>query len=135
MQRNSDAQQSEREPPQSSQPTAQHESGRSTPVDRAERWVAAHRAWIVLAVVFLSLVVRVIYFAQLQGGPLMVQHRWAQSDMHYFHGWARAIVGGDWLSSDVRPPLHTWHLRVAGEHFRLHPEERAALDRGTDADD
>jgi hypothetical protein len=127
MQRNSDARQSQRTPPPSSRPTAQGESVRPTTVDRAERWVAAHRAWVVLAIVFLSLVVRVVYFVQLQGGPLMVQHRWDQSDMHYFHGWARAITDGDWLSSQVRPPLHGWHLRVAGEHFRLHPDDKAAL--------
>ncbi|MHC4094161.1 MAG: glycosyltransferase family 39 protein, partial [Planctomycetota bacterium] len=108
---------------------------RSTIVDRAERWVAAHRGWIVLAIVCLSSVVRIVYFAQLQGGPLMVQHRWDETDMHYYHGWARAVVGGDWLSSDVRPPLHTWHRRVAAEHFRLHPDQKATLGRGAAADD
>jgi hypothetical protein len=103
-------------------------------VERAERWAAAHRAWIVGAIVCLAAIVRITYFAQLAGGPLMAQHRWDESDMHYYHGWARAIAGGDWLSADVHPPLHSWHRRVAAEHFRLHPEERAALGLGADAD-
>ena len=63
----------------------------------------------------LSVALRLVCFAQMQGGPLLVQHRWDQSDMAHFDAWARAIANGDWLSADVDPPFHAWHAMIAAE--------------------
>ncbi len=78
---------------------------------------------LLAAVAAISLFSRVAYFVELSGGPLMVEHRWDQSDMCYFDCWARQIVAGDWLSRNVTPPLHFWHHQVAEEYFSHHPDE------------
>lgn len=85
------------------------------------------RHGMLATVVLLSVVVRMIYFAQLQQGPCLWQHRWTQSDMHYFDQWGRAIAAGDWLSKSVTVPMHRWHVDMAMEHLSRHPEQLAPL--------
>jgi 4-amino-4-deoxy-L-arabinose transferase-like glycosyltransferase len=67
---------------------------------------------------------RVIYFLEANDGPIVHLHRWDESDMSYFDAWARTIAAGDWLSREIRPPLHGWHRDAAAEHARQHPDER-----------
>ena len=57
----------------------------------------------------------------------MALHRWSQSDMSYFHGWARQIAAGDLLSRHVGPPLHHWQLEIAQQFLHEHQDEARAL--------
>jgi 4-amino-4-deoxy-L-arabinose transferase-like glycosyltransferase len=83
---------------------------------------------VLAAIVVASVAVRAIYYRQLAPTPFLHLERWAQSDMHYYDGWARQIAGGDWLSATVPMPMHRWHHEVAQRFFASHPGERAAFD-------
>jgi len=97
-------------------------------VQRVDAGLGGRRKLVIAAVVLISCCLRVGYFAQTAQGPTLWQHRWAQSDMHYFDAWGRAIAAGDWLSQEIEPPLHTWHRLAAESYFRRHAEERSALE-------
>jgi 4-amino-4-deoxy-L-arabinose transferase-like glycosyltransferase len=71
--------------------------------------------------------IRLLYFVQLNGTPVIEMQRWSQTDMHYYDEWAQQIAAGDWLSSNVRVPMHRWHREVAQQYFSTHPDARAAL--------
>jgi 4-amino-4-deoxy-L-arabinose transferase-like glycosyltransferase len=90
-------------------------------------WLAKRRWFVLAAVVAISLIARVAYYLEVISGPLVAQHRWEQTDMCYFDQWARDITAGDWLSRNMGPPLHAWHLELAQGYLRLHPEELARL--------
>jgi 4-amino-4-deoxy-L-arabinose transferase-like glycosyltransferase len=94
---------------------------------RLDQWLSRRQRYIVAGIVVLSLVVRVVYFVQLNAGPLVHQHKWDQSDMNHFDNWARQIAAGDWLSRHVAVPLHLWHLDTAAEYYRQHASEQAAV--------
>lgn len=96
------------------------------PLASATRWLARRRTAVLLAIVIASTAERVVYFAQLQAGPLLWQHLWNQTDMHYYDAWARDIAGGDWLSRRVGPPQHFWHQKIAMDYFRLYPADPLA---------
>jgi hypothetical protein len=91
-----------------------------------ERWLAARRTAVLVAIVAASAALRIVYFVQLDGGPLVRQHLWDQTDMSYYDAWARDIAGGDWLSRKVRPPLHYWHQKIAIDYFRQNPADPLA---------
>ena len=88
--------------------------------------------WLIVAT---SVILRLAFFLQIDGTPFVHLERWAQTDMHYYDGWARQIAAGDWLSSRVPMPMHRWHHEVAQVYFAEQPDIRAALDReGRDPD-
>jgi len=76
-----------------------------------------------------SVAIRAAYFRQLDHSPLIQMHRWSQTDMHYYDGWARQIAAGDWASAQVRIPMHRWHREIAEAYLGAHPDVRAALER------
>jgi 4-amino-4-deoxy-L-arabinose transferase-like glycosyltransferase len=96
------------------------------PFASAERWLAAHRTAVLVLLLAASAVPRIVYFRELDGGPLIRQHLWDQSDMSYYDAWARDIAAGDWLSRNVRPPIHYWHQKVAVDYFRQNPSDPLA---------
>src|SRR6267142_2345309 len=71
--------------------------------------------------------IRLLYFLQLNGTPVIEMQRWSQTDMHYYDEWAQQIADGDWLSSNVRVPMHRWHREVAQQYFSTHPDARTVL--------
>ncbi len=88
--------------------------------------------WLLVAA---AITLRVIYFSQLDATPFLHLERWAQSDMHYYDGWARQIAAGDWLSRRVPMPMHRWHHEVAQAYFTRHPGIKSELERdGADPD-
>jgi len=99
----------------------------TTFVSRLEAYLAGHKYLVVIAIVLLSILLRVGYFLELNAGPCIWQHRWDQSDMNFFDRWACKIAAGDWLCRSVDPPVHDWHRRIAQLHFRDHPTELADI--------
>ena len=95
----------------------------------AER-LRPHRRRALRVVVVLSCLLRIIYVAQSVEGPIPWQHHWDQSDMFHFDAWAQAIAQGDWLSEDVRLPIHGWHRIVANRYVGAYPEEVSDLASG-----
>ena len=87
----------------------------------AEQFLAARRRYVLAVIVTVSVILRIVYFVQLNSGPCIWQHRWDQSDMNFFDSWARQIASGDYLSERVVPPLHIWHIGLAQQYYRLHP--------------
>lgn len=78
----------------------------------------------------LAIALRGGYYLELQDSPGTAVHHWDQSDMHYYDGWARQIVAGDWLSAHVDPPLHGWHRNMARAYAERHPGKWEALVEG-----
>jgi 4-amino-4-deoxy-L-arabinose transferase-like glycosyltransferase len=78
-------------------------------------------------VIAVAVLIRLFLGWQVAHGPLAELHRWSQSDMQYFHAWAARIADGDWLSRNVDPPLHEWHLAVARTCLDRHPDLRRLL--------
>jgi len=99
-----------------------------------ERWLTAHQRLILAAIVLASVLLRVGYFIEIGQSPCASQHRWEHSDMLYFDTWARDIAQGDWLSNNIRPPIHWWHKLVAAQYFRIHPEAVAVLQQSKESD-
>jgi 4-amino-4-deoxy-L-arabinose transferase-like glycosyltransferase len=92
-----------------------------------EQWLRRRRLTVGLFILGLAIAVRVTYFVQADGSPVMAMHRWSQSDMNYFHAWAQQITAGDLLSRHVEPPLHHWHLDVAQQFLKEHPDQARTL--------
>jgi hypothetical protein len=93
-----------------------------------EQWLLRRRRAVLVAIVAASVLIRVVYFLELCGGPCLWQHRWDQSDMHFFDAWARTLSAGDWLTDRSLHPYARWHEQIAAVYFREHPEEKAALE-------
>lgn len=87
--------------------------------------------YVLGAIVLLSIVLRVAFFAEMNATPLINLDRWSQSDMHYYNDWARQIAAGDWLSANVGPPMHLWQRDIADQYLTEHPLERADLEQQT----
>ena len=104
-------------------PVARPSGDGSSPIARAECYLARHRRAAVVGLIVLSALLRVGYFVELNGGACVWQHRWSESDMSYFDSWAARIAGGDWLSEGVDPPVHDWHGRIAEDYYRRNPDE------------
>jgi 4-amino-4-deoxy-L-arabinose transferase-like glycosyltransferase len=99
----------------------------SSVLHRLDDWLADKHLLILAILATASLAIRIAYFTEVSRGPLIVLHRWDQSDMYYFDSWARDIVAGGWLSRNIMPPMHLWHFDLAKEYFQNHPEEYARL--------
>jgi 4-amino-4-deoxy-L-arabinose transferase-like glycosyltransferase len=99
------------------------------PFSSSDAWLAARRRSVLWAVVAASVLVRLVYFLQLSAGPSLWQHRWDQSDMHFFDRWAREVAAGDILTDQELHPHPRWQEEFARAHFEKHPEEAAALAR------
>lgn len=76
-----------------------------------------------LAIIFFSVLIRMVFFAELSAGPAFWLHRGAHTDMAFFDAWARDIADGDWLSQNAGHPYHIWNKRIAEEYFKKHPAE------------
>jgi 4-amino-4-deoxy-L-arabinose transferase-like glycosyltransferase len=94
----------------------------SSPYGPLERWLESNRSKFLIALAVLAIVIRVVYLSQLWSSPCIDQQRWHQTDMAYFDSWARSITNGDWLSANIRPPIHRWHEAMAAEFLNQHPE-------------
>lgn len=68
-----------------------------------------------------SALVRAEYFREIEKSPLILQHKWDQSDMHFFDAWAAVIASGDWLTNRALHPYHSGHRAVAEAYFQDHP--------------
>ncbi len=107
--------------------------GREPPRGRIEGWLASHRALVALGIVALSVLVRVSYFVDIHRGPLVWQHRWGDTDMHFYDLWARSLAAGNWLMDKPLDPevgwhQHVrWHERIAEAYSKKFPEKAAAL--------
>ncbi len=87
----------------------------------------------VLALLFvLALCVRVAALVEISNSPCAVQHRWVDTDMHFFDEWARKIASGDVLSATVGHPFLDWHARIAQRYFDEQPELRMRLAAGVE---
>lgn len=85
----------------------------------------------VLALLFvLALCVRSVALVEIASSPCAVQHRWVDTDMHFFDEWANKIAAGDVLSAQVGHPYLDWHARIAQRYFDEEPQVRARLAAG-----
>jgi len=72
------------------------------------------------AVLLLAVAVRVVTYLQVRDGSILYFHLAADTDMHFYDGWARLIAGGELLAAPR--PYHPWHHAVAREaHDRIAP--------------
>ena len=90
-----------------------------------EQWCREHRLWILSLIISVSVLLRVVYFFQLNETHFINQHIWSESDMSFFDYWAGAIAKGDILSRDIHQPEHTWMKWVADHYFNDHPDKLA----------
>jgi len=97
-------------------------------IENSEGWIRARRRWVALVIVLASLALRLGVFLELDGGPCLVQHRWAESDMHFFDRWSKDLAAGDWLNRKAPHPVLGWHRAIAERFFREYPDD--ALTRG-----
>ena len=95
----------------------------ASPLRHVEQWLGSHRPAVLVAIVTVSILLRLIYWLQLSQGPCLWQHRWDQSDMNFFHTWATEIAAGDWLTDRPQHPLHEWHKELATRYFDAYPAE------------
>lgn len=89
---------------------------------KLEQWLHRYWTYVLLVILAGAILIRVIYFLELSSGPNVWQHQWPESDMNFFDRWARQIMEGDLLSSEVTVPLHSWHKDLAHEALRRYPD-------------
>src|SRR5688500_13772948 len=68
-------------------------------------------AALLAALLALGALVRVTSYLQVRDGAIHYFHWAADTDMHFFDGWARTLAGGEWLAAPL--PYHPWHHEVA----------------------
>jgi len=98
-----------------------------TSPSRLEAWLSTNRRRVLIGLLVIAAAIRLVYFVQLNAGPLVWQHRWDQSDMAFFDTWARDIAAGDWLTDKALHPQHSWHLRLSKQYYARHQDERERL--------
>ncbi|HEU4339879.1 MAG TPA: glycosyltransferase family 39 protein [Planctomycetota bacterium] len=96
-------------------------------MERLEDRLAANVRWVLVGVVAASILFRVAYFIQIDGGLCSQWQRWENGDPNFFDQWGRRIASGDWLTRGSFHPLHAWHKRVAREYFIRNPTERLEI--------
>ncbi len=96
-------------------------------IGRLEERLAANARWIFLGLVVFSILLRVVYFAQIDGGPCSQWHRWEDGDPNFFDLWGRRLAAGDWLTDGSLHPLHEWHKSIAREYYLRHASEEREL--------
>ena len=92
-----------------------------------ESWLRTRRPIVLAAIVALAVIVRVVAFVQVNGGPCLSLHRWDATDMHFFDEWARTIAAGDWLTDEPLHPFHPWAHEVVDKYLAVHPEVAETL--------
>ena len=93
----------------------------------ASAWLGANRRAVILTIVAVSVLLRIIYFVEINASPLLWQHRWDKSDMNHFDQWARDIAKGDWLTRRPTVPMHSWQKQIAADYLEEHPDRAEAL--------
>ena len=93
----------------------------------ASAWLGANRRAVILIIVAVSVILRIIYFVEINASPLLWQHRWDKSDMNHFDQWARDIAKGDWLTRRPTVPMHSWQKQIATDYLKEHPDRAEAL--------
>jgi len=89
-----------------------------------DRWLSARRRAVVWAIVLFSVFVRVLYFGQVQAGPLSHYLPWDQYDGFFFHELAVEITSGDPLLDGAFHPRHAlWKQRLAQSYFTRFPDQ------------
>lgn len=79
--------------------------------------------YFLIILILVSCMFRITYFLEMVNSPCFHQQLGQASDMQFFHSWGKQIAAGDWLSENVRQPIHFWHRDVAREFYRLHPDK------------
>jgi len=113
-------------------------SSGTPPADRyvsIEQWLRRRRGYTIAVIITVALLTRAWCFLELAASPCFWTHEWDQSDMSTFHNWAETIAAGDWWSRTVRPPLHHWHIQIAGDYAERFPQRWAKLTVALDPDD
>jgi 4-amino-4-deoxy-L-arabinose transferase-like glycosyltransferase len=99
----------------------------------ADAFLTRHRRWIILAIVVLSVLVRLACRAETADGPYHDSARTANTDMRFFDDWGREIASGDWLGSRPLHPMHDWHRQIAAirlfEHLGQEPSDPEGMRR------
>ena len=91
---------------------------------------SARTRWYLSTLVVLSIVIRVVYFVQLDDTACLSMHKASQSDMNFFHVWGQRLAEGDWLTPEPFHPQHDWHLKLAESHFAENPGTRETYSAG-----
>ncbi|MEO8149281.1 MAG: glycosyltransferase family 39 protein [Bacteroidia bacterium] len=102
---------------------------KSTLFQNSEAWLADKQKLIISAVITIAVLFRIIYFIQLNQGPCIWQHRYAESDMHFYDEWAKLIAHGDWLSNRSFHQYDASHQWIADYYFKTHPDEAVQLQK------
>ena len=69
----------------------------------------------------LAVILRVVAFVELINSPFVMQHRWSNTDLNFFHTTAIEIAEGDLLLNQAAHPYPNWHERVAETYFANEP--------------
>jgi 4-amino-4-deoxy-L-arabinose transferase-like glycosyltransferase len=88
-----------------------------------ESWPKKYYFIGIIAIIFLSLFVRILYFVDLKDSPAVAFHRWSESDMNFFDLWANKIANGDFLIKEPLHPDHSWYKLIADYYFSENPDK------------
>ena len=103
------------------------EKGRAVLFDSLEAWLADRRKLVLGLIVTISVLFRVSYFVQLNNGPCIWQHRFEESDMHFYDEWAKVIAHGDWLTNRSLHQFVEAYQWIADYYFKTHPDEAVKM--------
>ena len=84
---------------------------------------------ILIALISFAVLFRIVYFIQLNNGPCIWQHRFEQSDMHFYDAWAKLIANGDWLSNRSFHQFDAPYVWIAEYYFKTHPQQAIELQK------
>ena len=72
-----------------------------------------------------------LYVWEVSNSPLIAQERASEeTDMHFFHSWAKQIAAGDYWSENVALPQHVWHRDIAAAFLRKNSTVWKKIDPG-----
>ncbi|MBL0053674.1 MAG: glycosyltransferase family 39 protein [Bacteroidetes bacterium] len=94
-----------------------------------EQWLSGRQRLVMSVLFSMALLFRIIYFVQLNSGPCIWQHRFKETDMHFYDEWAKFIAHGDWLSNRSFHQYDLSHQSIADYYFKTHPNEAVLLQK------
>ena len=91
--------------------------------EKLDQWCGKHQLWILVAIIALSVLIRIVYYQQCSNTHFISEHENIESDMSFFNQGAVKIADGDLFSKTVHHPQHQWMQLVADRYFQNHPDK------------
>ncbi len=103
------------------------------PPPKAQRWKSIEEKlnkkmkYVLGAILLSGILIRLVYFIQLNSTPCINYHLYDQSDMNFFDRWAKHLSTEDWMQHTSYNNYTSAHKWISEAYLNNHPEKMEEL--------